>query len=366
MEAKTNTFAAVLCRLPLWAVVCFLAISAPALALSEFFETYNAPQALAMGNAFTADAVGVNALFYNPAGLAKAEIKGWAVTPVAIDGVFSGGFLSNSMAAKTLWADRLLQNLTPGTYNYFRGTAMPSFTRRNFGIALIGNYEFAALSDGTTIDMNYHKDFGVVVGGATNLYANMVKIGFSLKALDRSEMVGSYAVSSLPPTDTTSHLMKEGIGFGADMGIMLTLPTSYLPTIGLAWKDMLIGTPFLPASFFNDTPAGVPQSIAQSFNLAASIHPILWRGARAIFSAEIRHIERMDLPLTKRLHFGFQYVAHKQFFIWAGLSQMCPTGGVGLRLPGGDFEIGSYAQDIGAGTVVTADRRFMIRYTIGF
>jgi hypothetical protein len=364
--ARIATFSDLLRRMPLWAIVCFLAITAPAFALSELFETYNAPQALAMGNAFTADATGVNALFYNPAGLAKAEIKGWQITPVALDAVIGSGFISTAMTAKTLWADRLFQNLPVGTYNYFRGTATPSFTKRGFGIALLGNYEYASLSDGTSVDMNYRKDFGVVVGGATNLYANMVKVGFSLKAINRSEMAGVYALSSIPPTDSTNGFMREGTGFGGDLGVLLTFPTAYLPTLGFAWKDMLLGTRFLPTTLFNTTSAGIPATIAQSFNLAFSIHPILWKGARATFSAELRHLERIDLPLTKKLHFGFQYMVWKSFFLWAGLNQMYPTAGAGLRMSGGDFEISTYAQDVGAGTTATADRRFILRYTIGF
>lgn len=364
--ARNATFSDLLRRLPLWAIVCFSATATPAFALSELFETYNAPQALAMGNAFTADAAGVNALFYNPAGLAKAEIKGWQITPLAVDTVLSSGFISTAMGAKTLWAERLFQHLPSGTYNYFRGTATPSFTKRGFGIALLGSYEYASLSDGTNVDINYHKDFGVVVGGATNFFANMVKVGFNLKAINRSEMVGSFALSSIPATDPTTGLMKEGIGFGGDLGVLLTLPTSYLPTLGFAWKDALLGTSFIPSNFFNATSAGTPATIAQSFNLAFSIHPILWKGGRATFSAELRHLERVDLPLTKKLHLGFQYVAWKRLYLWAGMSQMFPTAGVGLRLRGGDFELATYAQDVGAGTTSTADRRFVMRWTVGF
>ena len=50
----------------------FVLTTAPtAYGISEFLELYNAPQALALGNAMTADAHGYLSNYYNPAGLPK-------------------------------------------------------------------------------------------------------------------------------------------------------------------------------------------------------------------------------------------------------------------------------------------------------
>ncbi len=344
-----------------WAVVFLAAIARPALGLNEFFEIYNAPQALAMGNAFTAEASGANSLFYNPAGLARAEGRKWAFNLFSVDAAMAAGSLANF---RNLWADAVLPSMAAGTYQYTRFNVVPSISHRNFAIALLGTYEFAGLSDGTNIDLNYHKDFGVVVGTSTNLFSNLVKIGVAGKVFDRSEMLGTYTVASMASNPTLNR-MAEGLGIGVDAGVLLTLPMSFLPSLGFAWKDIL-GTAFRPLRIFNTTTVGAPTAIAQSFNVGFSIRPILWRGTRAVITADLRHLERTDLPLTKKLHFGLQIMAHRSFFIWAGMNQMLPTGGFGLRLPGGDFEIGTYAADIGDATTVTADRRLQMRWTIGF
>lgn len=350
-------------------IVClFLLFAAKsALALDELFEIYNAPQALAMGNAFSADASGYASLFYNPAGLAKNEARKWEITPIALDGIFNGGLVAATFTRRSLGLRSLLEGTqtSAGTYQFLKGTLMPSVARRGFSMALIGNQDFAALSDGTQVDVRAGNDLGIVFGGGANFASNMLKIGFSAKTFFRNQLKGTYAHAALGTDDAISSLMKEGLGIGADLGAILTLPMNWLPTLGVVWKD--IGTTrFLPMQLLNSLSSGTPDSIPQSFNVAMSVHPAVGRGQRLTISAEMRHIEKHSLAYSKRLHFGFQYMARKSLFLWLGMNQMFPTFGAALRVRGGDFEVGTYAQDIGVGTEVKADRRFFFRYTIGF
>ncbi len=337
-----------------------------ALGLNEIFELYSAPQSLAIGNAFTADAAGFASLFHNPAGLAKAVKTGWEITPIAVDATASGAFLQSLVATRTTSIERMTQSLTPGGYAYLKANAIPSFTRRNFGIAFLGSYEYAALSDGTTVDIRAGNDLGVVVGGATHLGNNIVKIGFGAKAVLRNQLLGSFAAAALADPTAVSSSMKEGLGLGADVGMMVTAPIRYLPTIGIVWKDIL-STRFISTRFLNPLSSGTPDPIAQSVHVGLSATPAIGKGKRLTISAEFRHLERADLPIQKRLHFGLQLAVSKRFFLWAGMNQLLlPTGGMATRMPGGDFEIGTSAVDIGSGTVVSPDRRFFMRYTIGF
>jgi hypothetical protein len=355
-------------RAPFAGLLCALGfVHCPlALALDEIFELYSAPQALAIGNAFTADASGYAALFHNPAGLAKATKNGWEITPIALEGVAGIGTISSAIANRGVGITQITPGLTAGSYQYVRGNVVPSFTRRGFGIALLGSYEYAALSDGSTVDIRAGNDFGFVMGAATNLASNMIKIGITGKGILRNQIKGSYAQASLGDATTVSSNMKEGIGIGADVGLMFTLPMSYLPTLGFVWKD-IANTRFIQTRLLNPLSTGIPDPIAQSFNLALSAHPAVGKAKRLSISAELRHLELTSVPLTKRIHIGLQFIARKSLFFWAGMNGLfLPTGGVALRMRGGDLEMGTYAQDTGAGTIVSADRRFFIRYTIGF
>ncbi len=349
------------------ACLVLLTLNQPAFALDELFEIYNAAQALAMGNAFTAEASGYSALFYNPAGLAKNEARKWEINPIALDGIFNGSFAGTAISNRALGMQGLLAKtqLRPGAYNYMKGSLVPSIARKGFALALIGNQDFVAKSDGTQVTARAGNDLGIVFGGASNFASNLLKIGVSGKILVRNQLSGDFLHSALGTDAAISALMKEGIGFGADLGVLLTLPQTWLPTLGFTWKD--IGcTRFIPFHLLNASSSGAPQSIAQSFNLGFSARPAIGKGQRITLSAEFRHIELHTLSYFKRLHFGFQYMAHKSLYLWLGMNQLFPTGGAGLRLNGGDFEIGTYAQDIGQGTAVQADRRFFFRYTVNF
>jgi hypothetical protein len=356
------------CFFPQTIVCLFLLFTThPASALDELFETYNAAQALAMGNAFSADASGYSALFYNPAGLAKNPAKTWEVTPLALDGTSGTPLFGSFLANRDLGMRALLANTQthPGSYHFLKGTVVPSVARRGFALALIASSDFAALSDGTQADVRAGTDLGFAVGAATNFASNMIKIGITAKALLRNQLKGVYGHAGLGTDAEILALMKEGVGFGADLGTSLTLPLTWLPTLAVVWKDMG-NTRFLPMTFLNPSNTGAPDFIPQTFNLAFSAHPAIGRKERLTFSAEFRHLERNDLSYQQRLHFGLQYVARKSLFLWLGMNQFFPTAGVALRVSGGDFEFGTYAQDVGSGGTLLADRRFFFRYTIGF
>lgn len=338
-----------------------------AMAVNEVFEQYNSVQGLSMGNAYTADAAGYSSLYYNPAGLAKASKKDWEIIPIAFDGIGNGQAVTSAIATGSLGLVRLLQNLQshPGQYMYLRGNAMSAVSMRGFGASFLADTEYAAQSDGTNVDVHAVQDFGPRVGGAINLAGNVLKIGFAAKALLREELNGVYAQSALATPSAMNALMKEGIGLGADMGILLTLPNKFLPTLGVTWQDMF-NTNFWGTKILDGQASGAPDPIMQAVNAAVSVHPILSNRWKSTFALELMHIERTDLCIRKRFHVGAQLENNAGFFLWTGLNQMYFTAGMGLRLTGGSIEIGSYAQEIGLPGSFVEDRRYMLRWTINF
>jgi hypothetical protein len=66
------------------------------------------------------------------------------------------------------------------------------------------------------------------------------------------------------------------------------------------------------------------------------------------------------------MHFGLELHNQKSLLFWAGLNQMYFTAGVGLRVKGGNLEIGTYAKEIGTSDGPIEDRRGFFRYTISF
>jgi hypothetical protein len=146
---------------------------------------------------------------------------------------------------------------------------------------------------------------------------------------------------------------------------MFSLPQKYLPTFAVAWRD--IGNTYFHAShLLNPLSTGVPAPIQQSVNAAFSFHPALYRDLRGTFAIEYQHLESTYLPWQKNVHLGSQILISRSFYIWLGLNQLYPTAGMALRVKGGNLELGTYAEDVGYGSTELSDRRFFLRYTIGF
>ncbi len=337
-------------------------------ALSELFELYTPPQAAGMGMALAADATGYLANYYNPAGLAKTPRQRTELNLVDVEGNFGTSGVAALIDAKSFGRNNLFGAMAshPNSYTYFSFSSVPSISVRNFSLSILSNYRYAAQSDGSNIDIDSVADLGPVVGFSSNFFGNILKVGVSEKALIRNQLKGNYPLSAFPNEDATNSLASEGFGFSTTIGMLLTLPNKWLPAFGLVWKDAL-NTHFTAAHIFNSKATGAPADIAQSVDMAFSVHPFLAKKFWGTFAVQVRHLEANDIPLTKRISFGIQLESEKSMYYWFGLNAlMDPCFGVALRLPGGNLELSTYAEDVGAGSVRQADRRVMFRYTIGF
>lgn len=339
-----------------------------AFALDEQFDLYKSPQGLAMGDALTADAMGYAANYYNPAGLAKANRKQWEIIPVALELFPSFGSLGDAIRAKSLSIAKIAAEMQthPGEYYYHRAAFVPSFSRRGVGISFLGATQMAGRSDGTNYDVFATSDLGVNLGGALNLAGNLFKIGVNAKALVRRELKGVIAHTIVNDSGQVSASQTEGIGYGGDVGMLLTLPSKYLPTFGVAWKDAL-GTQFVSqSSVFGAGAAGLPSKIEQTVNAAVSIHPNLGKLWKMTVALEVKRLESSSIPILKRTHAGLQLENGRNWYLWAGLGQLAWSAGLGWRVPGGDLEMGSYGVDVGSGSARQENRRFFLRYTIDY
>lgn len=340
-----------------------------AFSLSELSELYQSPQGLGMGNALTADALGYQAIYYNPAGVANQLKRRWEVTPVDLEGTLGFGTVGLSWTTQSFGPYRLFGEIkhNPNTYYFLNAASVPALTMRGFSISLLNSYQFQGMSDGTTLDTNIRRDAGVLIAVGRAFGGGIFKLGVTTKALIRNEMKGLFSHDYLSTFNdsTFPSLFKEGWGLGTDLGILVTLPEKYLPTLGIVWKDMF-GTHFRSCHFLNSQASGKPDSIPQSVNAALSFHPALSPYLKSTIALEYKHLELAQLPFRKHVHIGFQIEHVKEVYFWAGAYQLYPTFGLGWRVKGGNFELTTYAADVGDGDINRADRRFTFRYTIGF
>lgn len=338
-----------------------------AFGLSEVRDLYSSPQALSMGNAITADAYGYLAFFANPAGLAKSPKRKYEIHIVDLDAIGSMNILSRWLSQKSTGTYQLTRGVqsNPSTYHFNQFSLVPAISMRNFGFSLLATHFYAAQSDGANVDIDAGQDVAPTFGWATAFAGNLIKLGTSVRVHIRNQIKGTFEHAALASDDAIKESSKEGIGVGINAGVLLTLPFRYLPTLGIAYNDIL-STRFLALPILNKLSRGAPDPIPQSINTAFSVHPYLSRQLKSTIAVEVKHWERSDLIWQKKLHIGLQIADEKTFYIWLGMHQMFWSGGLAYRVDGGNLEFGSYAADVGAGAERVENRRFLFRYTVSF
>lgn len=350
-------------------VLLFSPFIQTAFSLSELTDLYQSPQGLGMGNALTADASGYQSVYYNPAGVANQLKKKWEVNLLDVQGGLGLNTVSSIWRTQSFGPYRLFGELknNPGNLYFLNAASLPSFTMRGLSISLLGSYQFIGQSDGTSLDTDLRQDVGIAFAVGRNFAGNNLKIGLTGKALVRNQMKGVFSHDTLAALNDSTFptLFKEGWAVGLDLGILLTLPEKFLPTLGIVWKDMF-GTRFQSSNILNPKASGVPDAISQSVNAAISIHPKFSPFLKSTIALEYKHLELSQLPFRKHLHLGFQLEHVKEIYFWTGLYQLYLTGGFGYRVKGGNLELTTYAVDIGEGNNNKESRRFSFRYTISF
>lgn len=340
-----------------------------ALGIDEVFDLYNSPECLARGNACTTVVTGYASNYYNPAALTQFKKKKWELNLIVLETNIGYTALSNMGQNLTTGLYQLIPKLqqNEGNYHFSSFLTMPSITFRNFSFSILYNNQVAAVSENGQLDVNARTDLVPTIGFAQQFAGNLLKLGVTAKAIIRNETKGLLDHLEINAEDEATFAArgKEGLGIGFDLGMLLTLPHRYLPTFGVSIQD-LIATTFSPTNYLNSQSTAAPSDIDQSIHLGFSLSPILSREWKTVFSFDYRHLEKSNLDLFKHMHFGVELNNQKTLLFWAGLNQLYLTAGMGLRVKGGNLEVGTYGKEIGYGNASLEDRRFFLRYTISF
>lgn len=343
-----------------------------AFGINEVFDLYNSPECLAKGNACTAAISGYASNYYNPAALSLTPKKKSEINLVVLEGNLGFGALENISKNFSTGLYQLIPKFEAniGNYHFSSFITMPSITFRNFSFSILYNNQIAAVTinkDQPQLDVDARQDLVPTIGYSQQFAGNLLKLGITAKAVFRNQIKGLYDHLEIDAEDeaTFNARGKEGMGIGADIGMLLTLPHRYLPTIGVSIQD-LVATSFSQMTLFNSAATQAPEDIPQSIHLGFSLNPTLSREWKTTFSFDYRHLENSTIDLTKHLHFGLELNNQKSLMFWLGLNQMYLTAGAGLRVKGGNLEVGTYAKEIGTSNASLEDRRGFFRYTISF
>jgi len=338
---------------------------------SAWLEGYTNARSLGMGGAKIGLTSDETSLYRNPANLGSIRgIFGTAIDP-ELDGSTNVLNLVNSsyMTKATEVADvASIMSSNPSTTYHARMQVTPNFTIRNFGIGLLYRNEINASTSGTstaTMDTQYQSDMGGIIGINQSFMGGVVKIGGSVKAFNRIEVVNSSLATS--GSLTLQNIASEGSAVQYDAGLVVQFPVKWIPTISVVGHD-LGGTQFNRKSGVRLSTTSQPTTVKESYDVAFSLFPIHENNIRSVWTIEFRDIgtTRTESDYARRLHLGVELNIHDIVYLRLGSNQNYLTYGLELSSEKISWQFASYGEEVGTSSSKQEDRRYALRMAVRF
>lgn len=333
------------------------------LSLAEARELYQPglpSRCQAMGGVCIGQVRGAQALFLNPAFLAKVQgfdlIIAQAQAGFSKDAYdFSKQFSGSSFQASDV-------NNLYGKYLTADIDARSGFVMPNFGFGLYSNnYTQMLFSDPTypTFNMNLISDYGYVVGTAFDL-SNEASFGITFRQVKRWGGNQDINVSSLTGASASdvanANFQNKGVGHAIDIGFAKTFSSHSLkPIFSMVWRDAGV-TKFNMTSGVADPPRQLDNLI-----LGLNIEQDL-AGLKLSHGIEYKFATDYAENPTKKIHLGTE-ASIGPIDLRAGLSQGYVTYGVGLDLWFFNLEATSYATELGTYAGQDRSERYNVSVT---
>lgn len=348
--------------------LCLLPVQAMG---KEHRWTHYGVRPLAMGNAYVAVADDYNALFYNPAGLAR--LKEW-------DGEFINPALEISASTVQFFTDaqKLLAGSSgdvsavldlleknAGKNHHFRFDWTPHLVFQGFGFGL--GMDLAA-------SMAFHRDISADVdfgpraiapfSFATNFLEDRLSIGAGVKLVARGGVDREFSINDIEAfvqeddkTKTTdasgakqqtelSDFVQGGWGVGADFGLLFTPIKPMSPTLGISITD-IGGTPYTAIDLGAETKLGAPPARLPSVNTGISLKPYEANNMYVRASVDAASINQ-PMHYSKKFNLGMEWGYGSIIKVQTGLYQGELTGGFEFDVFLFSCRFATYAEQLGA------------------
>ncbi len=339
---------------------------------SELKWTHYGVRPLAMGNAYVAVADDYNALFYNPAGLAR--LKTWhleimnprfGVSSSTINTFKDFSKLATSGSSTVDSTIRAFETLT-GKPQWVHLGLTPHWVFQNFGLG-IGLDAGGSMVIHRTIAAEVDAGLSAIVpiAFAMNFLEDRLSVGMSAKGVFRQGVEREFSLADITAfsknsKDAEGNELKDyvvgGNGFGVDMGLLFTpIPTGE-PTLGISVTD-LGGTP-LKSSSSNGMKLGTPKPREPSLNAGISFKPIK-TGNYYVLTSIDAHALNQPIHFSKKLNFGAEWGFGNLLKLQAGLHPGTLSGGVEIDVWILALRFATYTEQLGAVAGDYEDRRFI-------
>jgi hypothetical protein len=329
----------------------FMGSSGAALA-NDLRWTHFGIRPMAMGNAFVAVADDYNAIFYNPAGLARLkEWNGEFLNPhveMSENTMKAINDVRELMSGSTGDTDAVLDFLdkNTGTTHHFALGLTPHLVFKNFGFGIgIDLSSTMAVHREISTDLDFGPKIVMPFSFAMNFLQERLSVGTSVKfvarggvdrefsiqdisAFSKSSNKDETATTTTTTTDDKDPELKDyfegGTGVGVDFGLLFTPIKTMSPTFGLSITDFG-GTPYKKFDVGGEA-LGVPKARLPSVNTGFSLMP--WEKNNMFLRTSVdAHAINQPAHYSKKFNLGAEWGYGKIIKIQSGLHQGEFSGG---------------------------------------
>lgn len=362
--------------------VVLTSMSSPLALGKEEKWTHYGVRPMAMGNAYVAVADDFNALFYNPAGLAR--LKTWSLevinprfaisantiaTMKDVSELSSGGSDASAGKSSVQSAIETFETLT-GKPQYINLGLTPHFVFPGFGFGIgldVGGS--MVIHRQISAEVNAGLDALVPFTYAKSMLDDRLSLGATVKGVFRTGVDREFSladISAFAKSDSATgpdsdkqlkDFVQSGRGIGTDFGLLFTPVKTMEPTLGVSLTDAG-GTP-LSASSDN---YGKPKPREPSLNTGISFKPYS-SGAMYLLTSVDAHSINQPFHYSKKFNVGSELGLGKIFKIQAGLHQGEFSGGFQLDAWLLILRFATYAEQLGSTAgedKLLADRRYVV------
>lgn len=325
----------------------------------ELVETFKSVRALGMGNAYSAIVDDSDALFYNPAGLARVSGYYWTIMDPyfglngqeALETVNSlqGADPQNQLAS--LYGKKLWAGGSGKTAIRVPGLAFAGYTGGEGKFAL-DNPAYPNLS------LRFINDTGFAFGAGFS--AGFIQMGIAARRILRiggDVPLGPGTLGAFDANTLSSNVGNKGTGYGLDFGMNLTIPTPVAPTFSFVWKNMGY-TAFTADTAGLDAPPLIRDEMILGFGLDIDAGLVAVRPA-----IDFKYANRYDLLLGMKTHLGLEFEL-PLVTVRGGFNQGYYTYGATLDMAFFKLDLASYGVELGEYPGQKEDRRYALQFSM--
>lgn len=348
------------------AALLIAAFSAAPWAMGQTQEpwTHYGLRPLGMGNAYVSVADDFNALYYNPAGLAR--IKSWdgeLLNPMFIFSAESLNLLNDTQDLDGSDVEDTIDLIekNTGENHYLSSGLSHHLIFPNFGLGISSRSEISMIFHrDISVDFRFKVDLIVPISFAKSFFDESLSIGVTAKArmtaVEVDQEFSMEEIESLNDSDQLEQMVSSGYGGGADIGMLFT-PTKLMePTIGLSITD-IGSTKLTKAKFYGDSDISAPPIILPSVNVGLSLKPYQ-ADRKYVLVAMDMHSINQPYSFSNKLNFGTEFGWGQFLKVQAGLYKGWLTAGLQLDAGIVNLRLLSYAEELGETAGTKESRRY--------